>query len=97
MSTACEALGLDPLKATPADVQEAYYRLARVHHPDHGGKPDAFIELVETKKLALEELRAQVCPKCHGMKLREIVRGFNVTYLRCESCQGTGRRVLFND
>ena len=30
------------IPCTRADIDAAFRRLARVHHPDHGGRPDDF-------------------------------------------------------
>lgn len=38
-------LGLPPY-ATLEDIKRRYRELAQVHHPDHGGDHDAFIEVV---------------------------------------------------
>ena len=38
-------LGLQPY-ATLQDIKKRYRELAQVHHPDHGGDHDAFIEVV---------------------------------------------------
>lgn len=39
-------LGLPPF-ATFQDIKQRYRELAQVHHPDHGGDHDAFIEVVD--------------------------------------------------
>lgn len=39
-------LGLPPY-ATLQDIKRRYRELAQVHHPDHGGDHDAFIEVVD--------------------------------------------------
>lgn len=39
-------LGLPPY-ATLQDIKQRYRELAQVHHPDHGGDHDAFIEVVD--------------------------------------------------
>ncbi|MCY3556765.1 MAG: DnaJ domain-containing protein [Gemmatimonadetes bacterium] len=39
-------LGLPPY-ATLHDIKRRYRELAQVHHPDHGGDHDAFIEVVD--------------------------------------------------
>ena len=39
-------LGLPP-NATFQDIKRRYRELAQVHHPDHGGDHDAFIEVVD--------------------------------------------------
>ncbi len=38
-------LGVRP-DAGPGAVREAFHRLARVHHPDHGGDPAVFARIV---------------------------------------------------
>jgi DnaJ-domain-containing protein 1 len=39
-------LGLQP-GATQTDIRKAYYKLAKTHHPDAGGKPEKFQALLE--------------------------------------------------
>lgn len=41
--------GLDPKTATKADVDKAFRRLARKHHPDAGGDRQVFEKLVSMK------------------------------------------------
>jgi hypothetical protein len=36
---------LDPQKATADDIKAAFNRLAKEHHPDHGGHPEVFQQL----------------------------------------------------
>ena len=46
------ALGLAP-NATVNDVKSAYYRLAKLHHPDTGGNADEFVKIEEAYRRAL--------------------------------------------
>ena len=48
-------LGLKPT-ATRADVQRAFRKQARQHHPDAGGDAAKFRDLVEAKERVLDEL-----------------------------------------
>lgn len=41
---------------TPADVDAAYYRLAKQRHPDAGGTTDAMVELNAARQEALREI-----------------------------------------
>jgi hypothetical protein len=43
------AFGLDPKKATKADVDKAFRKLAMKHHPDAGGDRKVFEKLVSMK------------------------------------------------
>jgi len=53
----CETLGVEP-NASTAEVERAYKRLAREHHPDTGGSHEAFIELQGAYKQAIEAVSA---------------------------------------
>lgn len=49
---AFSVLGLDPQQATLPKVRKAFRRLSKKAHPDHGGDPEAFRRLSESKELA---------------------------------------------
>lgn len=54
---ALRLLGLqDPVE--PSEVVAAYRRLARQHHPDRGGDPDAFHALTRARDLLLAGTRS---------------------------------------
>jgi hypothetical protein len=36
---------LDPKTATEADIKASFNKLAKEHHPDHGGNPEVFERL----------------------------------------------------
>ena len=66
------AFGLDPKKATKADVDKAFRKLALKHHPDAGGDRKVFEKLVSMKnsvkalmdsafQARLDALRARCC------------------------------------
>jgi hypothetical protein len=66
------AFGLDPKKATKADVDKAFRKLAMKHHPDAGGDRKVFEKLVSMKnsvkalmdsafQARLDALRARCC------------------------------------
>lgn len=40
-----DVFDLDPEKATAEDIKSAFNKLAKKHHPDHGGDPAVFEEL----------------------------------------------------
>jgi hypothetical protein len=46
---------LDPKTATTTDVKRAFIRLAKTHHPDHGGNPEVFqrLKVMRDSMLAL--------------------------------------------
>lgn len=50
-------LGLNG-NSTAADVEEAFKRLAHVHHPDKGGDASRFREIVKAREEALRKLGA---------------------------------------
>jgi DnaJ domain len=51
-------LGVTP-NATLDDVEDAFRRLAMVHHPDRGGSADVMARLSEARELARRALRVQ--------------------------------------
>jgi hypothetical protein len=51
------ALGL-PASATVAQVKSRFRKLSKQHHPDHGGDPDAFRELLKNYEQALAMVAA---------------------------------------
>lgn len=40
-----KVFALDPKKATEADIKASFNKLAKEHHPDHGGNPEVFERL----------------------------------------------------
>lgn len=88
-----EALGILELGAepTPAEVKDAYYRLARTHHPDRGGNPDDFQRAHEAYRVALADAsRAHTCETCEGRGSVPRSSGFHTAHVRCADCQGRG-------
>lgn len=51
---ALRVLGLEP-GATPQAIKRAYRRLAKAHHPDLGGRPEAFHRLEAAYRLLMEQ------------------------------------------
>ena len=47
MTRYCSPSSALPPNATFQDIKRRYRELAQVHHPDHGGDHDAFIEVVD--------------------------------------------------
>ena len=91
-----EYLNLPPY-ATEAEVQRAYRRLARVHHPDHGGTDAAFDELQKSKASAIEACRKSMEPKpctvCSGSGQATHLSGWGSVTGTCKACKG-GRYVV---
>lgn len=95
MTTAYQTLGITPA-ATQVEVRDAYWALARIHHPDAGGDTGAFTELVLAYNLLIEkksrknydkklDLTMKKCSKCEGIGLVYSAR--NVPS-KCKACQG---------
>ena len=90
MSVALNELGLDALTATIDDVHRRFKQLARVHHPDVGGSPDAFNKLSKTRDDALYEIGQRtipVCPTCDGAGTVLSTFGFTTLRRKCGDCR----------
>lgn len=98
------ATEFDPFKylnllpyATEAEVQTAYRRLARVHHPDHGGTDETFDKLQKAKIAAIEACRKSTIPKpctaCSGSGQTTYVSGWGSVTATCKECGGGGYKV----
>ncbi len=89
MSKATALLGLNDAPS-PAEIKEAFRKLALLHHPDSGGDPEKFRELKEACDTALEEAADRPCPNCGGKGKVKEQRGWVVAMVTCPDCGGTG-------
>jgi len=55
-----EVLGFGGATATVAAIEDRYRELAKSAHPDHGGNPEKFREIVAARDAALHELEGGV-------------------------------------
>lgn len=83
MTTAYEILGV-PLGASQAAIREAYYGLARAHHPDLGNDADTFSAIVG----AYAELGNEDSRRLYDQRLALVG-----ALKRCEICGGCGETV----
>ena len=51
-------LGVKSVKPTMREVEKRFRRLSKLHHPDKGGDPNKFRQLVEAREAAKLELSA---------------------------------------
>jgi DnaJ-class molecular chaperone len=92
LTAALEELGLPP-EATRAEVEEAWRRLRRLHHPDHGGDAAAF----DRAKKAYDEAAALLdaprhCEACAGTgRVARGGGGFGALSMTCGACGGEGK------
>lgn len=85
-----ETLGL-PDDASLDELKIAWRRLAKIHHPDHGGDSGRFIELRKAYVQALESaMKRKLCPVCKGQGRTYVNHGFASVSLTCTSCRGSG-------
>ncbi|MCP4922640.1 MAG: hypothetical protein GY915_01230 [bacterium] len=56
---ACEILGLDLNTLSSKSINEAYHRLMKKNHPDHGGSAYLARQLNEARELLLEHIEQQ--------------------------------------
>lgn len=92
-------LGVPP-SATSEEVKQRYYELAKTLHPDKGGDPVKFKEVVlayedctvrrqQTKRQWL--MRPDLCPACDGEGTGLISISFNERRrILCIECNGKG-------
>ena len=50
--------GAPDVRATAADVEAKYRELVKAHHPDRGGDPAKFNQIIDAVRQAREELKA---------------------------------------
>lgn len=74
-----------------AQLHEAYLRLARLHHPDHGGDLLRFQDVCRAHKALRAALETRPCSKCQGKGEIMLQRGFQIGTMRCAVCRGTGK------
>jgi DnaJ-class molecular chaperone len=98
--TAYGILGV--LRMAPLEeIRDCYYRLAVLHHPDHGGdvetmmlisKAWAAIKTPEKRKAYEQKLimMSVTCKKCLGRGGVAIHKNFQRSLRRCEVCDGEG-------
>jgi DnaJ-class molecular chaperone len=93
-SQAFATLGL-PEDTTPAQVRARWRELAATGlHPDHGGLIDRWLDLQSAYQRALQLAKQPIlCTACQGRgKLPDRKgRSFQVTWLTCGKCGGTGK------
>lgn len=66
-------LGLAP-GASPAEVERAFRRRAKAAHPDRGGDPDAFRELLAARAALISTASRTRGPEGGGTRTRLVVR-----------------------
>lgn len=89
-----EALGLTR-DATLSELKEAYHWRAKTMHPDVGGCPAEFSNLVKHYSRAMEHAKTpRQCPDCKGKGKISKSSGFNTVSKKCKTCKGKG--VLSN-
>lgn len=95
MSSPFDALGL-PATASAEQVRKRYLELAKVHHPDAGGSPEAFNRLREAYEAALENVGVAKreddgpCATCGGTRKMTKTFGFQTVELACPACLQRG-------
>ena len=87
-----ERLGLTE-DAALIEVQTAWRRLAKLHHPDMGGSTDSFHELRVAYNEAMREIESRPCPTCRGVGRVTHAHGFSTLQATCPCCGGTGLAV----
>ncbi|MGH8931776.1 MAG: DnaJ domain-containing protein [Egibacteraceae bacterium] len=85
-------LGLRP-EATPKDVDRAFRRLARVHHPDRGGDASRFAELVVARAALQRSVarRDRQLIVCHATRWRRAARVVGRWRFRARQQRATAR------
>jgi len=78
VSTAYSVLGVHPA-STPAECQQAYTALAKMHHPDAGGDPNEFVRV----GIAWSLIKFPQTRQSYDAMLRQ-------TYDSCATCGGRG-------
>lgn len=75
----------------PASLKAAYRALAGKAHPDTGGSREAFHDLSEAYRVALDYAANLPCKACHGSGSTPVTHGWLSTTLQCEPCGGSGK------
>ena len=70
---ACDILGVTD-DATLADIKRAYHRLARVYHPDHGGRVEDFARVRRAYETLIAEPKPTTGPRLYQMPQRGFER-----------------------
>lgn len=78
-------LGLNE-DATVEQVKGAWRGLARVHHPDAGGKVEEFERYRAAYAEALREAEHRPCPECGGTGKISHTIGFSTVTSPCPRC-----------
>jgi DnaJ-class molecular chaperone len=58
-----DVLGV-PRTASTSEIKKAYLKLARTHHPDKGGDPERFKEIVHANEVLTDEVRRRRYDEC---------------------------------
>lgn len=85
MSNPFAILGLSE-DATVEQVKVAWRGLARVHHPDAGGKVEDFERYRAAFTEAVGEAERRPCPECHGTGKVPHTVGFSTIHVPCSRC-----------
>lgn len=78
--------------ASPEEVKKQFKQLLKVHHPDHGGTVDNFMELKEAYEKAMKISKNKECKNCLGYGVLYKLNGFRTAQTRCPECKGSGKQ-----
>lgn len=100
VESAVTLLGITGYPLTAENVNNAYRKLAKEHHPDTGGDMGKFVAVDRAKHILLEHLKRSKatqpkwtkpdCPNCGGKGRVMLRRGFATMTVTCGRCKGSG-------